>query len=194
MNPNYDRLMYMKAVFLDRDGVINVNRSDFVKSVEDCELLEGACEAIADLSRAGWPVFIISNQACVGRGHLAEETLNEITEHILMHIEQAGGKISNVYYCKHHPDDGCDCRKPLPGLLHQAIADHTINVKESWMVGDTYTDIIAGQKAGSKTILVLSGRGEKEIVRCHEHNVLPDYIVPDLKTATLTILSDQSYT
>jgi D-glycero-D-manno-heptose 1,7-bisphosphate phosphatase len=171
------------AVFLDRDGVLNVNRADYVKSRDELIPLPGAAEAVARLTQAGIPVFLISNQSGIGRGVFTEEALTDLTQHLIGHIESAGGMVHQAYYCLHKPDHGCDCRKPKPGLLHQAAQDHTLDLSNTVFIGDTYTDIIAGQAVGCTTILVLSGRGEKEIDKCKQAGAVPDHIAKDLAEA-----------
>jgi D-glycero-D-manno-heptose 1,7-bisphosphate phosphatase len=179
----------MKAIFLDRDGVLNVDRSDYVKSVDEWVFEAGAKEAVAQLTQAGWPVIVISNQACVGKGIISADDLQAITDHYVGEIKTHGGTINQVYYCHHTNEDQCDCRKPQPGMLHKAAQDHNLDLAHCWFIGDSFRDMQAGKAAGCKTILVLSGHGRKAVDECHAHKLMPDYIVPNLIAAVKTVLS-----
>jgi histidinol-phosphate phosphatase family protein len=145
----------MKAgVFLDRDGVINENLPEHVSSWEAFRFLPGAREAVARLAAAGLPIVIVTNQSGVGRGAIAREVVDEIHRRMGEQIPVAA-----VMLCPHHPDDGCACRKPKPGMLHQAAGDLGIDLARSWMVGDHPSDAAAARAAGVRPILVRSGRG-----------------------------------
>jgi D-glycero-D-manno-heptose 1,7-bisphosphate phosphatase len=121
------------------------------------EPLPGALEAVARLCAAAWPVVVFTNQSGVGRGYLTEADLDAIHDRLRRDVESAGGRIVAIYSCLHAPDAGCDCRKPLPGLLLRAAADHGIDIANSYAVGDTPRDIAAGHAAGCRTVLVLTG-------------------------------------
>src|SRR5688500_2758238 len=109
-----------RAIFLDRDGVLNYNRSDYVKTPEELVMLPGSAAAVGRLRQAGWPVFLISNQAGIARGVMSAEDLERVTAKLHQALAEAGGGLVGVYYCRHHPEAGCDCRKPQPGLLLRA--------------------------------------------------------------------------
>ena len=143
-----------RAVFLDRDGVINRDRPDYVKSTEEVVLLPGAIEAIARLSRAGWSAVIISNQAGVGKGVIPEHAVNEIHTQLTAAVKAAGGRIDGVYYCPHREEEGCGCRKPRAGLLLQAANDLALELAGSYLIGDSLRDIGAARAAGVVPILV----------------------------------------
>lgn len=149
----------MKAVFLDRDGVVNRERADYVKSWAEFEFLPGSKEGIALLCRNSCKVFVITNQSGVARGVVSEESILEIHRNMVAEVEAAGGRIEEVYYCGHHPEDMCRCRKPEIGLFERAFADHGIDPQKSYMVGDKQADIEAGKRAGCRTILVRTGYG-----------------------------------
>jgi histidinol-phosphate phosphatase family protein len=121
------------------------------------EVLPGAPDAVAKLTRAGIRVFVFTNQAGVGRGYLTAETLEEIHNVLRQNIADAGGVIEAIYACIHHPNAGCDCRKPKPGMLLQAAAEYGVDLTACWTVGDSPRDIAAGSSAGCRTILVLTG-------------------------------------
>lgn len=146
-----------KAIFLDRDGVLNevlTERVKFVNRPEELYLLEGAAEAVAELSNAGYEVFVVTNQGGVGLGFLKEKRLHEIHDHMIQLIKEHGGHIKEVAYCPHKPKAGCECRKPNAGMLLDLAERHSIDLAGSVMVGDHERDIEAGKKAGCKTVFI----------------------------------------
>ncbi len=147
------------AIFVDRDGVLNVNRADYVKSTAEVEFLPGALAAVARATRAGWPVVVITNQSIIGRGLVTAETVAGINALIAQQVEAAGGRLAGIYVCPHAPTQGCACRKPLPGLLHQAAEALGLALPASVMIGDAHSDAQAGLAAGTRAVLVSSGRG-----------------------------------
>ncbi len=171
----------MKAVFLDRDGVINADRDDYVKNTRELVIYPFAPAAIRALNEAGWPVFVISNQQGVAKGIIRDEDLLAIQSEITRQVRDGGGTISAFYYCKHLATDNCDCRKPRAGLLLQAAEEHHIDLESSVMVGDTDRDIAAGKAAGCRTILVLTGKLRREDAA--HFNSRPDMIAQDLAEA-----------
>ncbi len=152
----------MKTVILDRDGVINRNPPDrgYVCNWIDFTFLPNALEAIRDLTQNGYRIFVATNQAGIGRGIFTEQQLTEIHHKMLNEIQDAGGHIDKIYYCPHHPDDGCECRKPQPGMLLRAAREHNFDVSQTFFIGDSITDIQAAQSAGASPILVLTGHGQ----------------------------------
>lgn len=154
-----------KVVFLDRDGVINEKapKADYIKKWTDYKFLPGALAAIRKLTKAGFEIYTISNQAGIARGMFSEEDLNEINSNLVNRIEKEGGSIKDMYYCLHGWDDGCDCRKPKPGMFYQASEDYYINLAESVFIGDDERDIIAGNNAGTRNILVSKDRTLLEV-------------------------------
>src|SRR5690348_1195966 len=122
------------VVFLDRDGVLTAETGAYITEPAGLILLPGAAEAVARLTAAGRRVFLFTNQAGVGRGCLTAEMLERIHAHLAAHIEAAGGRLEGVYVCPHHPDAGCDCRKPEPGLLLRAAADHALDLHDCVVV------------------------------------------------------------
>ncbi|MCV9886477.1 HAD family hydrolase [Metabacillus halosaccharovorans] len=150
-----------KAVFLDRDGVINEvlsNRVKFVNKPEQMHLLEGVAEGIKLLNNAGYLVFVVTNQGGVGLGYMKEGMLRKVHEKMKQDIAENGGRIDDIIYCPHKPNSGCACRKPEPEMLYTLAEKHEVSLKESYMVGDRDVDILAGKQAGTKTILI----GDKE--------------------------------
>jgi D-glycero-D-manno-heptose 1,7-bisphosphate phosphatase len=141
-------------LLLDRDGVINRDSDQYIKSVDEWQPLPGSLEAIARLTRAGFTLAVVTNQSGVGRGLFDERTLAAIHRAMLDAVARAGGAIAGVYYCPHRPDAGCDCRKPRPALLLRAIAEHAGAGGTVGYVGDKVTDAEAAVAAGVRPILV----------------------------------------
>ena len=153
------------AVFLDRDGVINRNREDYVKNISEMEILPGVSKAINLLNTANFKVVIISNQSAVSRGLITIEKLLEIHEFLKKELLQNNAKIDGIYFCPHRPDDSCDCRKPKPTLILKAAKDLGINLSESYMIGDRESDMIAAEKAGVKFIPIETDGNLLKVVR-----------------------------
>lgn len=171
------------AVFLDRDGVIIENRDRYVRAWEDVEFLPGALEAVRRLAETRYAIVVVTNQSAVGRGLVALERARDIEERVEAEIERSGGRIDAGYLCPHAPAAGCACRKPRPGMLLRAAADHGLDLTESWMVGDARTDLDAGRAVGARSLLVRTGRGADQAARFG----LPS--VPDLTAAVAAVLS-----
>ena len=153
--------MITKLVILDRDGTINCDRDDYVKSAEEWMPLPGALEAIARLNHAGWRVVVASNQSGLGRGLFDVAALNAM--HTKMHklLAAVGGRIDAVFYCPHSPEETCNCRKPLPGLYEQIGERYGMDLKGVHTVGDSLRDLQAGAAVDCATHLVHTGKGEK---------------------------------
>jgi D,D-heptose 1,7-bisphosphate phosphatase len=189
-----------RAVFLDRDGVINeliyypehgIIDSPF--TVEQVNLFPKAGEAIKKIREMGYRAIIVSNQPGIAKGHLSRETFDRIREKMKEHLAKDGASIDGEYYCFHHPEAvvenlrvDCECRKPKPGLLFQAAEEQDVDLSRSWMIGDGLTDIEAGKAAGCKTMLL--GRMKCEL--CHlmdELDARPDAITSNLLEAVQII-------
>ena len=151
----------MKLVILDRDGTINSDSDDYVKSPEEWQPLPGALEAIARLNQAGWHVVVATNQSGLGRGLFDVASLNAM--HAKMHkmLAAVGGRIDAVFYCPHAPEESCNCRKPLPGLFEQIGSRFGVPLKGVPTAGDTVRDLQAGSSAGCEPHLVLTGKSER---------------------------------
>ncbi|MEP6986790.1 MAG: D-glycero-beta-D-manno-heptose 1,7-bisphosphate 7-phosphatase [Chloroflexota bacterium] len=147
------------AIFLDRDGVINENNEDHVKSWDEFQFIPHAIRTIRELTETGLPIFVVTNQGAVNRGMMSVDDLNDIHTRMLAAINEGGGKITKVYFCPHTPQEKCNCRKPEPGMLLQAAEEYNIDLSKSFMVGDAWTDMAAGREAGTYNILLLTGRG-----------------------------------
>jgi histidinol-phosphate phosphatase family protein len=151
LKPNgHDR----NAVFVDRDGVLNRSRPDHVKSWDEFEFMPGALEGLAELRRMDVRVVVITNQSVVGRGLLTLGELHVLHQRMMAAVAGAGGEIENVYACPHLPDEGCRCRKPGTELFSRASSDLGVNLDESVMIGDSWSDVVAARNAGCRAILV----------------------------------------
>lgn len=146
-------------VVIDRDGVINEDSDDFIKSVAEWRPIPGSLEAIAALTRGGLRVAVVTNQSGVGRGLFDEATLAAIHEHMRAQVRAAGGELAGIYYCPHRPDVGCDCRKPRPGMLLALEHELRLPVRGAPFIGDRRSDIEAAQAVGARPILVRTGAG-----------------------------------
>ena len=154
----------MRAVFLDRDGVICENRPDHVKNWDEFQFLPGAKNSLAALSRLGLAVVVVTNQAVIGRGIVSMSTVDDIHRRMMDEVATFGGRIDRVMYCPHRPDENCGCRKPKAGMLLQVANEMGIDLCRSYMIGDAASDLLAGQCAGCRTFMVLTGRGLQQLV------------------------------
>jgi histidinol-phosphate phosphatase family protein len=145
---------HARAVLLDRDGIINRMRVDYVKSWEELELVPGSLDAVARLSVAGREVIIVTNQSAIGRGLVTVQTVDEIHRRLAEAIRERGGSVRAFLVCPHTPMDGCDCRKPRPGLLLRARDELGVDLGRAVMIGDHLTDVAAAHAAGCAAILV----------------------------------------
>ena len=170
-------------MFLDRDGVINENRPDSVKSWEEFAFLPGVFTPLQQLAQDGRPVIVVSNQGVIGRGLTSREAVEQVHSRMRADINSRGGRIDAIYYCPHHPDDGCECRKPRPGLLLQAADEMRLDLASSYLIGDAVTDVEAAIAAGCWPILVLTGRGRGQAGPLRERGYGWVPIVSDLSEA-----------
>lgn len=175
--------MCSRALFLDRDGVLTAETGEYITRPSALQILPGVAEAAARLTAAGWLLIVVTNQAGVGRGILTKPDLEAIHARLIAEIQSAGGVLTAIYACTHHPDADCDCRKPLPGLLLQAAAEHDLDLSASYMIGDSPRDIAAGHAAGCHTLLVLTGHTASydPVAFPLPH---PEAVFPDLSAAT----------
>jgi len=144
----------LKTVFVDRDGVINQERSDYVKSISELEIYPNVAKNIKLLKDAGFLVIVITNQSAVNRGIITHEIVSQIHDSIQDHLKKYGTFLDGFYYCPHTPNENCNCRKPKPGLLQQAILELNIDLNSSWMIGDSDSDIEAADSVGCKAIKI----------------------------------------
>ena len=151
----------MKLILLDRDGVINEDSDNYIKSVDEFLPIKGSIEAIAKLNKAGYKIAVVTNQSGIGRGLFTLDELDSMHNYLNSLVKKAGGKISTIVWCPHTPKDKCKCRKPEIGLIDKVKENLNISVKNSWFVGDTLKDIQAAFAAKCKPVLVLTGKGQK---------------------------------
>lgn len=177
-----------RAIFLDRDGVINQNRADYVKSWGEFEFIEGVRGALARLAKSEFKIVITTNQSAVGRQLIMREIVDEIHRRMLDDISRSGGRVDRILYCPHRPEDGCQCRKPRPGLLIQARDELALDLNNSYLIGDSTEDIRAGIAVGCTTLLVLTGRGRQALANLQELDGAQPIIVENLADAVNTIL------
>lgn len=178
----------MSTIFVDRDGVINENRSDYVKSWDEFHFLSGSREAIAALTKAGHRIVVCTNQAGVAQGLISLETMEDMHRRMLSAIKEAGGIIEKVYACTHSKNANCDCRKPRPGMLLRASRELDLDMSDAVFIGDSITDMQAGSAAGVHTMLVLTGLG-MEHYRLHSQQAdRPFHVARNLQHAADIIL------
>jgi D-sedoheptulose 7-phosphate isomerase len=171
------------TVLLDRDGVLVRNRDDYVKTLKEVEILPGALEALGVLAKREHRVFVVTNQSAIGRGLTTHAKVDRIHSHLSREARRFGGKIEAFLVCPHTPEDGCDCRKPAPGLLFQARDRYGVDLNSAVMIGDWETDTRAARAAGCTSILVMNGRAGHTAV--HE----ADHTVKDISEAVQLIVS-----
>jgi D-glycero-D-manno-heptose 1,7-bisphosphate phosphatase len=159
---NYNIVMH-PAIFLDRDGVIIENRPNYVRSWEDVAIYPQAVLALLRIRSSPYKVIIVTNQSAVGRGFLSYQDAEAINRRLIVKLERAGCRIDGLFMCPHAPEDRCACRKPQPGLILQAVQVLSLDVSRSWMIGDAWSDLLAGHTAGIRqNVLVRTGRGQEQ--------------------------------
>ncbi len=177
----------MKLVILDRDGVINHDSDEYIKSPEEWQPIEGSLSAISRLNHAGYRVIVSTNQSGIGRGLYSIDTLNKI--HFKMHrmLSDFGGHIDAVFFCPHTPEDGCDCRKPKPGMLLSIASRLSISLDKVPVVGDSLRDLQAATAVNAYPVLVRTGKGERTLADPELDRGIPVY--DDLASYTDHLLS-----
>lgn len=165
----------MKLIILDRDGVINEDSDNYIRSVDEFIPLPGSVEAMARLSRAGYRIAIATNQSGIARGYYDIATLNMMHEKLTRLLSAHGGKVDGIFYCPHGPDDNCDCRKPKAGLLHDIQKRFDTDLQGVYVVGDSLRDLQAAQAVGASPILVRTGKGERTIAKNEGLEDVPIY-------------------
>lgn len=175
-----------KAVFLDRDGVIN-KEVGYLNNPAKFEFLPRAIQALKKIFDSEYKIVVVTNQSGVSRGYFTKEILRRIHDKMTDMLTVEGVSIDGIYFCPHHPDDGCSCRKPETGLIIKASKELDIDLNGSFFIGDTTGDILTGKNAGLKTILVETGHGGKD----GRVNIKPDYTASDLLAAAEIILGEK---
>lgn len=190
-----------RAVFLDRDGTIN-REVDYLRRVEDLEILPGAAEGVRLLNRAGFKVVVVTNQSGIARGLLDPGRLMQIHQEIQRRLSEKGAAIDAWYYCPHHPEAGpggkrgpytkvCRCRKPAPGMIEQAARDLDLDLSSSFMVGDSLRDLETAWASGVRAVLVRTGYGSDTLARLRQAGgKAPDFVAEDLLEAANWIAAE----
>ena len=171
------------CVFLDRDGTINEDHG-YIDKKENLKFIAGVMDAMRRLRKAGYLLVIVTNQSGIARGYYTQRDYEKLNDYFLSILESEGVLIDRVYHCHHHPDDGCFCRKPSGGMVLRAQKELNINLKRSFVIGDKQSDISLGRNLGIKTIMVMTGEGQKQLSQSS-----PDYTAPDLSAAADIILN-----
>ena len=181
--------MLNRVVFLDRDGTINRDSADYIKSREEFQFLPGSLEAIQKLTQNGFTAIVITNQSAVPRKLITLKEL-EAAHHMMVDtVARSGGEIKDIFYCPHMPEDGCDCRKPEPGLIYQARVKYAIDLSTAVMVGDSARDIECARRAGcGKAVLVKSGLKDDVAEKLKSRQIRVDFVAKDLYEAAEWII------
>jgi D-glycero-D-manno-heptose 1,7-bisphosphate phosphatase len=181
-----------KVVFLDRDGTINQDSADYIKGWREFVFLPRSIEALRDLTAAGFMIIVITNQSAIFRKLISPQELENIHSKMKTAVKSQGGKISDIFFCPHMPDDGCDCRKPEPGLIFQAQIKHDIDLSTAVMIGDSARDIECAHMAGcGRAILVKTGNSREALKILAEKDRHPDYVAQDLYDAAGWLIGTQ---
>jgi len=179
------------TIFMDRDGVINEDSPAYIKHSSEFHFIPKSPQAIALLTQYGFDVILITNQSIIGRKMVTPQVLDAIFEKLKTGVKEAGGQIKDIFFCPHTPDAGCECRKPLPGLIYNAMKTHAIDPGHSLMVGDSVKDIECGLAAGcAKNLLVATGNGKKALKTLGNKGIVPDFFGKDLFETALWIIQN----
>lgn len=173
----------VRAIFLDRDGTINEDLG-YVYKEKDFKFIQGSLKALKKLSKTNFKVIIITSQSGIGRGYYSYKDFLKLTNHMLDEFKKEKVRVDAVYFCHHAPEDMCECRKPKTKMIEEAAKRFNIDLEESFVIGDKTSDILMGQRAGCKTILVLTGNAGKD----GKFEVKPDFVVKNLLEAVEIIL------
>ena len=175
-----------RAIFLDRDGVLIENRSEYVREWSHVKIFPRALEALSNLH--DYKIVIVTNQSGIGRGLIPLEIAHEINNQLIEVIKENKGRIDGVFMCPHTPNDQCSCRKPKPGLLLQAAKELSLDLRRSWMIGDAWSDLLAGKAAGVRGVaLVKTGRGSEQLLQPQPKGLSNYFIFNDLSDALRAI-------
>jgi D-glycero-D-manno-heptose 1,7-bisphosphate phosphatase len=180
----------MELVILDRDGVINEDSDAYIKSPDEWLPIPGSLEAIAQLTQSGARVVVATNQSGIARGLFTIDTLLAIHDKMLRNVSDAGGHIDAIFFCPHGPNDGCSCRKPLPGLYQQIAERLDVSLAGVPAIGDAYRDLAAARAVGADPILVRSGKGERTLAA--GKNLAGVRVFADLAEAVETLLAESA--
>ena len=166
----------MKLIILDRDGVINFDSDEYIKSPEEWVPVPGSLEALARLHREGYKIVVATNQSGVGRGLFEMDMLARIHSKMLEAVRAKGGEIDAIFFCPHRPEDDCDCRKPRPGLFQEIVERLKVNLSGVYAVGDTEGDVVAARSVAAQPVLVRTGKGKRTLKKSKILAALQDWI------------------
>jgi len=179
-----------KVVFLDRDGTINVDSADYIKNRSEFDFIPGSIEAIKDLTANGFISIVITNQSALARRFVSPEELDAMHAMMCRKVAEAGGKITDIFFCPHLSHEGCECRKPEPGLIDQAHQKYSIDLADSTMVGDSAKDVACGRNAGcGRTVLVKSGKDPDVEKELNQKSISADFVADNLRAAAKWIIA-----
>ena len=189
--------MKKKLIILDRDGVINEDSDDYIKSPEEYVPVPGSLEAITLLNKAGYTVVVASNQSGIARGYFNQDTLDKMHDKLSALLAKKGGRIDRIYVCPHGPDDNCDCRKPRPGLLKDILKDYPVDPRKVIVIGDSLKDLQVARAVEMVPVLVRTGKGANtEAMINNDDNYKIEFenikIYDDLSQAVEDLLDDES--
>ncbi|MCC6501413.1 MAG: HAD family hydrolase [Anaerolineales bacterium] len=181
------------AVFLDRDGVLIENRADYVREWSQVLIFPKTYSSLKRIQNAGYKIVIVTNQSAVGRGLMTLQTAHAINQRLVDALREQGAQVDGVYLCPHHPQADCACRKPKPGMLVQAAQELSLDLPRSWLIGDAWSDMLAGQAVSLRgEILVKTGRGNDQLLTPKPAGLNGCMIAEDLPEAVEAILSSPS--
>ena len=173
----------MKTVFLDRDGTLNIEIYPYLTHIDQLQVFDFTHEAIRLLNKHQFKTILVTNQSCVAKKLISENYLQKIHETLLSRLKAKDAHLDAIYYCPHNPEDKCFCRKPNGGMVHRAVKEHGVDLKKSYMVGDRLFDLHLGKNMGLKTVLVLTGAGEKTFKALIDYQEHPDHIADNVLEA-----------
>ena len=179
-----------RAVFLDRDGTVS-EEVGYMYDVALYKVFPWTGESIRRINESGMRVALATNQSGIERGYFSEQMVHQVHDRLREEIGRSGAWLDAAYFCPHHPESGCPCRKPRPGMLHQGQQELGIDLSRSYMVGDRYLDVRTGHAAGTRTILVMTGNGREEHERYRDADVQPDHLAEDLAEAVDLVLKER---
>jgi len=190
-----------RAVFLDRDGTLHRELERALTDASQLEILPGAFEGAAQLSQAGYALVLVTNQSASARGTATPSEVDAVNRGLAERMAAAGAPLAGIYVCPHHPDEGeppyrraCSCRKPKPGLILRAARELELDLPASWVIGDAERDLAAGAALGVPGVLVLTGKGERELARLKRERRSPQHVASDLREAASIVLASKSTT
>ena len=179
----------MKLVILDRDGVINHDSDEYIKSPAEWEPIEGSLEAIARLTSDGYRIIVATNQSGVARGLFDLNMLHRIHTRMLEAVRARGGEVEAIFFCPHGPDDGCTCRKPLPGMFDEIADRLKVNLSGVYAVGDSERDVVSARVAGARPVLVRTGKGKQTLRKSKQLGDVP--VFDDLNQFATALLDEK---